>query len=588
MPAKNHAIVMLRCVGWQPSTPGLSFANHGICLRRGFALFDSQLRSARCGRETPTKNRFFEFYCYITGIIESYSYENAIGNMSQSKHIIIVGAGPGGLCAGMLLSQRGFKVSIYDKHPEVGGRNRPIRLDGFTFDTGPTFLLMKGVLDEMFELCGRRSEDYLEFLPLSPMYRLVYDDRQIEVYSDRENMRAELDRVFDEGTAGYEQFLQRERKRFNALYPCITRDYSSLSSFLSADLIKALPWLAFPKSVFANLGRYFTQEKMRLAFCFQSKYLGMSPWECPALFTMLPYLEHEYGIYHVAGGLNRIAAAMAQVVTENGGEIHTSTGVKSLWVEDGVVKGVILDDGSQVRSDETVVNADFAHAMSRLAPAGSLKKYAPEKLQKLDYSCSTFMLYLGLDKRYDLPHHTIVFAKDYRTNISNIFANKTLSADFSFYVQNASVNDPSLAPAGKSALYVLAPMPNNDSGLDWDAHCQSLREQVLDSLGARLGLADIRDHIECEKIITPGGWERDEYVFKGATFSLAHKFSQMLYWRPHNRFEELDHCYLVGGGTHPGSGLPTIYESARISANMISRKHGAAFADIQHSRWLKQ
>jgi phytoene desaturase len=508
--------------------------------------------------------------------------------MPNSKHIIIVGAGPGGLCAGMLLSQRGFKVSIFDKNPEVGGRNRAIRMNGFTFDTGPTFLLMKGVLDEMFALCDRHSEDYLQFMPLNPMYRLVYADRELSVFSDRENMRAELNRVFEEGTAGYERFIDNERRRFNALYPCITRDYSSIGSFLSMDLIKALPWLAFPKSVFKNLGQYFEQEKMRLAFCFQSKYLGMSPWDCPALFTMLPYLEHDYGIYHVAGGLNRIALAMADVIKENGGEIHTGSAVESLLIENGTAKGIKLASGEQVLGDEVIVNADFAHAMSNLVAPGTLRKYDHEALEKREYSCSTFMLYLGLDKVYDLPHHTIVFAKDYTTNIRNIFSHKTLTEDFSFYVQNACVSDPGLAPAGKSALYVLVPMPNNDSGLDWQAHCQAVREQVLDTLGARLGLNDIREHIECEKIITPQTWETDENVYKGATFSLSHKFSQMLYWRPHNRFEELDNCYLVGGGTHPGSGLPTIYESARISSNLISKKHRVPFKEISHSLWLKK
>jgi phytoene desaturase len=508
--------------------------------------------------------------------------------MSNTKHIIIVGAGPGGLCAGMLLSQRGFKVSIFDKNSDVGGRNRPIRSKGFTFDVGPTFLLMKGVLDEMFQLCERRSEDYLEFMPLSPMYKLVYEDRELSVFSDRENMRAELNRVFDEGSAGYEHFIDNERKRFNALYPCITRDYSDISSFFSLDLIKALPWLAFPKSVFSNLGQYFNQEKMRLAFCFQSKYLGMSPWDCPALFTMLPYLEHDYGIYHVKGGLNKIAQAMGDVIKENGGEIHLNSQVESLIVEQGSVKGIRLANGDELRGDEVVVNADFAHAMTHLLKPGTLRKYDHAELEKRDFSCSTFMLYLGLDKQYDLPHHTIVFAKDYTTNIRNIFSNKTLTEDFSFYVQNASVSDPTLAPAGKSALYVLVPMPNNDSGLDWQAHCQNVREQVLDTLGERLGLSDLREHIECEKIITPQTWETDEHVYKGATFSLSHKFSQMLYWRPHNRFEELENCYLVGGGTHPGSGLPTIYESARISSNLISRKHRVSFKENADNSWLKK
>ena len=393
---------------------------------------------------------------------------------------------------------------------------------------------MKGVLDEMFELCGRNSSDYLDFVPLNPMYRLVYDDRDLNVFSEPDKMRAELERVFQEGSGNYGRFILNERARFNRLYPCITRDYSSLMSFLSLDLIKALPWLALPKSVFSNLGQYFKEEKMRLVFSFQSKYLGMSPWECPALFTMLPYLEHDYGIYHITGGLNRIASAMARVIKECGGEIHTDTPVRSLLIDGKTAQGVILENGEEIRGDEVIINADFGHAMSHLIEPGVLRKYSPEQLEKRRFSCSTFMLYLGLDKIYDLPHHTVVFAKDYRTNVRNIFNNLTLTEDFSFYVHNPSVIDASLAPPGKSALYVLVPMPNNDSGLDWQAHCRKVREQTLDTLGERLGLSDIREHIECEKIITPQTWESEENVYKGATFSLSHKFSQMLYWRPHN------------------------------------------------------
>jgi phytoene desaturase len=508
--------------------------------------------------------------------------------MANSKHIIIVGAGPGGLCAGMLLSHHGFKVSIFDKNEQVGGRNRAITMQGFTFDTGPTFLLMKGVLDEMFALCDRKSEDYLSFSPLNPMYQLLYDDRALSVFSETEAMQAELARVFPEIGDGYQRFMKQERTRFNYLYPCITRDYSSLAAFFSWDLLKAVPWLGFPKSVFENLGQYFSQEKMRLAFSFQSKYLGMSPWDCPALFTMLPYLEHDYGIYHVTGGLNQLATAMATVLEETGGQLHLSTPVASLVIENGAVKGVKLENGESIMADEVIINADFAHAMTHLVEPGILKKYCPEKLAQYDYSCSTFMLYLGLDKLYELPHHTIAFAGDYRTNIKNIFNDKSLPTDFSFYVQNASSTDASLAPPGKSALYVLVPMPNNDSGIDWHAHCQHIREQVLTTLETRLKLTDLRDHIECEKIITPQHWEQDEAVYKGATFSLAHTFSQMLYWRPHNQFEELAHCYLVGGGTHPGSGLPTIYESARISSQLIAKKHQVKFTHIAKSAWLKK
>ncbi|KJV06689.1 phytoene desaturase family protein [Methylocucumis oryzae] len=498
--------------------------------------------------------------------------------MSQTKHIIIIGAGPGGLCAGMLLSQRGFKVSVFDSHDEVGGRNRPIHLGQYTFDTGPTFLLMKHVLDEMFTLCGKQSEDYLEFIKLDPMYRLQFSDRQLNVYSDKPLMRDELARVFPEGCNGYDAFLTKEAKRFASLYPCIKRDYSSLTSFLSLDLLRALPQLALTHSVFSNLGQYFNEAQLRLVFSFQSKYLGMSPWQCPALFTMLSYLEHEYGIYHVKGGLNQISAAMAKVITEQGGAIHTGQPVAALELNGKTVTGVKLADGKIIQADAVVINADFAHAMSQLVKPNALKRYKPEKLANLEYSCSTFMLYLALDKCYDSAHHTIVFAEDYTTNINNIFHFRLPGDDFSFYVQNASVSDASLAPPGCSGLYVLVPMPNNNSGLAWDELCANQRERVLDALASRLGLTDIRAHIVAEKIITPNDWQASEHVYKGATFSLSHKFSQLLYWRPHNRFEELNQCYLVGGGTHPGSGLPTIYESAHISAKLLCRDFNVDFA----------
>lgn len=494
--------------------------------------------------------------------------------MTQSKHIAIVGAGPGGLCAGMILSRRGYKVSLFEKNAEVGGRNRPLRMNGFTFDTGPTFLMMKFVLEEMFEEAGRRLDDYVETVRLDPMYRLKYDDRELLVSSDTEAMRRELRRAFAEGDAGLDKFLAREERRFHRLYGCIQRDYSSLSRFLSLDLLRAVPYLSLPDSVFRNLGRYFGEEKLRLAFSFQSKYLGMSPWECPALFTMLPFVEHKYGIFHVMGGLNRISEAMAEVIREHGGEIHTGTPVQALDLDGREVRGLVLESGERIRADAVVVNADFGYAMSKLVKPGILNKYSPEKLEKKEFSCSTFMIYLGLKKQYPLDHHTIFFAGDYETNIRNIFSDKVLSEDFSFYIQNASVTDPNLAPAGKSALYILVPVPNNRSGIDWEQEKQGFRDRALDTIIRRTGFTDLREQIEVEKILSPGEWEGAENVYRGATFNLSHKFSQLLYWRPRNEFEELRNCYLVGGGTHPGSGLPTIYVSAKLSSDLICKKFG--------------
>ncbi|MGI9212361.1 MAG: phytoene desaturase family protein, partial [Methylococcaceae bacterium] len=316
-------------------------------------------------------------------------------------------------------------------------------------------------------------------------------------------------------------------------------------------------------------------------FSFQSKYLGMSPWECPALFTMLPWVEHKYGIYHVLGGLHRITEAMAGIIKEQGGVIRTGTPVQSLDITGREVKGVLLENGEYIAADAVVVNADFGYAMSRLVKPGILKKYSPKKLEKKSFSCSTFMLYLGLSRQYPLNHHTVYFSSDYQGNVHDIFTNKTLTNDFSFYVQNAGITDPQLAPAGKSALYILVPVPNNRSGIDWNREKAAFRDRVIDALIRRTGFTDLREHIEVERVISPGEWEQSENVYLGATFNLSHQFSQLLYWRPHNQFEELNGCYLVGGGTHPGSGLPTIYVSARLSANLVCQRFGLPVRQLE-------
>ncbi len=497
-------------------------------------------------------------------------------SQSQPKRILVVGAGPGGLTTAMLLARRGFKVTVFEKDGHVGGRNAPIHQGGYTFDTGPTFLMMKFILDEVFEEAGRRSEDYLKFLQLEPMYRLQFDDVRLEPTTDREAMLRQLDDVFPGSREGYGRFMAGEKRRFDAMYPCLQKDYSTLLQYLSFDMLRALPQLSVGRSLLDVLGGYFKPEKLQLSFTFQSKYLGMSAWECPGAFAILPYIEHAHGVYHVMGGLSEISAAMAKVLEELGGELRLNTPVKQLLLDGSSVRGVELANGETVLGDEVVINADFGHAMKHLVPPGVLRKYSPEKLEQREFSCSTFMLYLGLDKLYDLPHHTIFFARDYRANIEDIFRRKVLSKDVSFYVRNASINDPTLAPAGHSAVYVLVPVPNNSAGLDWVREGKAFRDLVVRAMEERGGMAGLAGHIREEIVYTPDTWQ-ETGVFLGATFNLAHTLSQMLYFRPRNKFEELDHCYLAGGGTHPGSGLPTIYESGRIAANRICRQHGVPF-----------
>lgn len=494
----------------------------------------------------------------------------------MQKKIIVIGAGPGGLAAGMLLANKGYSVCIYEKQPYIGGRNSRVTLGEFTFDLGPTFFLMKDVLEGIFERCGKRMENYAQAVEIDPMYRLRFKGgREFFPSRDPERMKQAMEAFSPGSYAGYEQYLSKEKEKYDRLIPCLSVPYSSVFDFFSWRFLSSLPVLDAHTSLYGVLSRYFTDPDVRISFTFQAKYIGMSPWEAPGTFSIISYIEHGGGIFHITGGLNQLAAGMAKAFQEDGGKIRTNASVKKLRVEKGVATGVELEDGTVELADYIVLNADFAKAMTTIVPPEVRNKYTDAALEQKKYSCSTFMLYLGLNHRYDsIAHHSILFADDYQNNVKEIVENMTLPQDPSIYVQNASIVDPTLAPEGKSSLYVLVPVPNNKSGIDWKKEAKPYRDKVIALLESRGGFIGLEKHIEEELVITPLDWEQDKDVYKGATFNLAHNIGQMLLLRPHNHFEEFDNCYLVGGGTHPGSGLPTIYKSAVISADLILKRDG--------------
>jgi phytoene desaturase len=486
----------------------------------------------------------------------------------KSGRVGIVGAGPGGLAAGVEALIRGFEVDLYEAQDKVGGRNAGITLGDFHFDTGPTFFLMPEVLESLYARAGRRLEDYVPSTRLDPMYELHFaDDSQLVVYQDPQKMAAEIGRFSKRDADRFWAFRDDQKKKFEALEPALSSHFSSPTQVLRPSLIGAAPHLNFG-SVYSELASYFEDERVRLAFTFQAKYLGMSPFDCPSLFTILPHIEHSRGVWKPRGGCSAMSDGLARLFVELGGRLHLNAKVNKVVFEGRRVKGIDTDLGFS-SFDGLVMNADFAYAMKELVPAESRKKYTDAKLDRLKYSCSTFMLYLGINKTLPLSTHGIYFAQNYRKNVRELSETLELSDDPSVYLHNGSAVDPTMAPKDQTALYVLVPVPNQDSRIDWASQKQAFRDKVIDLIESRAGIK-IRNSIVQEKVVTPLDWERSYNVYKGATFSLAHNYGQLLNLRPQNRLEEFENLYLVGGGTHPGSGLPTIFESSRISIDLLA------------------
>jgi phytoene desaturase len=492
--------------------------------------------------------------------------------VSKKKKVLVIGSGPGGLSSAIILANNGYEVEIFEKKDSVGGRNSSFKLGDFTFDLGPTFLMMPQVVDEIFELSGERACDHLDLRKLDPMYCLYFGDgEKFNVYSDSEKFKEEIRKFSREDAENYDKYMAREKVKFERTYHCLKVPYTKIYHYLRPELLKAIPVMDLHTSVYGVLKKYFKEEKVRLAMTFQSKYLGMSAWDCPGAFTMISYIEHAFGIFHPIGGLNMLSKKMAEVAYKKGVKINFNTKIKEILLEGKKAVGVLTGEGKRINSDFVIMNADFGDGVSKMIKNVDRPSWNDKKLKKTKYSCSTLMFYWGLKNKHDLPHHNIIFAKDYKKNIKEIFDGSRIT-DPSFYLQNASVTDSTLAPQGKSTFYVLVPVPNLDTKLDWDKEVVYIREKILEKISERLGIKNIKEEIEVERIIKPIEWSEDYSVFKGGVFNLSHNLSQMLYMRPHNEFNDIKNLYIVGGGTHPGSGLPTILESGRIASDMIQEK----------------
>jgi len=385
----------------------------------------------------------------------------------MAQRVLIVGAGPGGLATAMLLAKAGLEVTVFESQGQVGGRTSAIEGDGYRFDLGPTFFLYPQVLEEIFAEVGRDLHREVPMTRLDPQYRLSFGaGGELLCRSDVEQMVAEISKLAPADAPEFRRFMAYNRVKLEKFAPCLQTPFLGWSDLMQGRLLAVLPYLKPWKSLHAELASHFRDPRLQLAFTFQSKYLGMSPFECPSLFSILSFLEYEHGIWHPTGGCNALTRGMARVATELGATIRLREPVKQILFEGRRAVGVRTDQG-EFRADAVVVNADFGYAMTTLVPNALRRRWTDEAIAAKRFSCSTFMLYLGVEGRCEqLQHHNIHIAAQYRQNLEDIEKRHVLTEDPSFYVENPCRTDPSMAPPGHSALYVLVPVSHQHPNID--------------------------------------------------------------------------------------------------------------------------
>ncbi len=488
------------------------------------------------------------------------------------KQVIIVGAGIGGMATAMRLQASGkFQVTILEKNATVGGRANTLEVNGYRFDTGPSLLLMTDVYKELFAACGENFSDWVKLIKMEPNYEVHFGDgTSMLMSSDLTTMIGEMERIEPGVTAGYYRFLEDAGKKYRiGRSQFVEKNFPKATDFFTASNLKLLGQLNALDKLYTHVSQFFKDDRLRQAFSMQSMYLGISPFEAPAVYTLLPYTElAEDGLYYPEGGIYALPTAMAAVAEKLGVVIKTEQNVTQIFVKEGKARGVCVGD-EMLPADLVISNVDLPHTYTDLL-AERPKKYAEEGWKKQPFTSSAFMLYLGTDKVYPaLHHHNFFLSSDYKRNFEEIFDAKVPPRDPSFYVNAPGRTDPSVAPPGGDNLFVLVPIPHLTDQMRWDdGQIEKFKSKVYDKLEAA-GLTDLRKHIVVEEVVTPHEW-RDLYNLKyGAAFGLSHGILQVGYFRPGNKSAEVESLYFVGASTVPGTGVPLVCLGAKLVTERI-------------------
>ncbi|MEZ4702157.1 MAG: phytoene desaturase [Rhodothermales bacterium] len=487
----------------------------------------------------------------------------------DAPHAVVIGAGFGGLAAAIRLSVRGFQVTLVDRLEQAGGRARVFEQDGFAFDAGPTVITAPFLFEELWSLCGRNMADDVELRPVSPFYRIRFDDgTSFDYTADPEAMSREIARFSPEDVEGYRRFFEKSAEIFRIGF----EELGHVPFGKVTDMLKIAPAMAALESyrtVYGLVSKYIKHEKIRQVLSFHPLLVGGNPFNVTSIYTLIAFLERKWGVHYAMGGTGSLVRGLVGLLKSRGVSIRLGEEVREITLDGQRATGVRLATGETIPADLVVSNADVAWTYRHLLPAHSRTRWTDARLDAARYSMSLFVWYFGTRRQYpDVAHHTILLGPRYKGLLEDIFEHKRLADDFSLYLHRPSATDPAMAPEGCDAFYVLSPVPHLDSGVDWSQQAERYRK-AIESYLAMTVLPGLSESLATSRVLTPQGFLDDYLSFKGAAFSIEPVLTQSAYFRPHNASEDIDGLYFVGAGTHPGAGLPGVLSTARVLDTVV-------------------
>ncbi len=487
----------------------------------------------------------------------------------KTKSVVIIGAGIAGIVAATHLAQHGLRVTVVEKNSHAGGRCDRISREGHTFDTGPTLLVMPLLYEAEFQALGACLRERLDLQRVDPTYRLVFDDgSRLALTSDLGSLQKQLE-TFEHGSfQGLLRYLAEGHRHYElGIQRLVQRDFRRASDFFTLQNIPLLYQLKPLVNHYRNMSAYFADPRLKAAFTFQDVYMGLSPFEAPATFSMMPYTELAHGVYYPRGGMYSVVEALAALAAEAGVDFVYDTTIKKIDVDMSSARGVLLDDGESLGADAVIANADLPYVYQDLLPDQELARSMAHKR----FSCSVISFYWGLDRTYEtLGPHTLFLANDYRENFDSIIRDLDLPANPSLYLHAPTRLDPNMAPPGQDTLIAIVPVGHlgEASHKDWGELRDTAREHVFRRLQS-VGISDLDAHIKFETTFTPLSWQKRYNLMKGSTHGLCHNLTQLGYFRPSNRHPRYHNLYFAGASTHPGTGMPTAMISGRLCAERL-------------------